>query len=166
MREAVLLTTSELVASVRAVPLSVTDVVSRDALSALASGLIRSAGSRWAGGPRGLLDGGGYGGRGGEDWRSRPFYVCNKSLIKLSKCAERLLRAVTVSECTSHPASIPCYSRPCYNLLAEPRPLTTIGLITHVSAVWSVVTQVFHQDTCPITTPVLIWHAGSDAGGY
>ncbi len=68
-----LLTTSELVAPIRAVPLSITDVVTRDTLSALACGLIRSAGSRWAGGPRGLLDGGGYGGRGGEDWRSRSF---------------------------------------------------------------------------------------------
>lgn len=46
------------------------------------------------------------------------------------------------------------------------KPLTTIDLITHVSAVWSVVTQVFHQDACPITTPVLIWHAGPDDGDY
>lgn len=53
----------------------------------------------------------------------------------------------------------------CYNLPAKLKPLTTIGLITHVSAVCSVVTQVFHQDTCPITTPVFIWHAGSDARG-
>lgn len=88
--EAGLLTTSELVAPVRAVPLSVADVVPWDTLSALACGLIRSAGSGWAGGPRGLLDGGGRGGRRGEDWRSWAFYVENKSLIKLSKCAERV----------------------------------------------------------------------------
>ncbi len=51
-------------------------------------------------------------------------------------------------------------------LAGQAEALTTVNLITHVSAVWSVVTQVFHQDTCPITTPVLIWHAGSDAGCY
>ena len=46
------------------------------------------------------------------------------------------------------------------------KPLTTVDLIAHVSAVRSIVTQVFHQDTCPVTTLVLIWHAGPDAGGY
>lgn len=71
LQKALLLTTSQLVAPVRAVPLSVTDVVSWDALSTLTCGLIRSAGSRWAGGLWGLLDGGGCGGRGGEDWRQR-----------------------------------------------------------------------------------------------
>lgn len=81
--KAALLTTTDLVASVRTVPLAVTDVVSRDTLTALACGLIRSAGSGWAGEPRGLLGGGGCGGRGGEDWRDRPFYFYNKSLIKL-----------------------------------------------------------------------------------
>lgn len=72
--KAKLLTASELVASVRAVPLSVTDVVPRDALAALARGLIGSAGSRWAGGQRGLLDGGGCGGWGCDDYRHL-FYV-------------------------------------------------------------------------------------------
>lgn len=48
-------------------------------------------------------------------------------------------------------------------LRAQPS-LTTIGLITHIWAVGSVVTQVFHEDTCPVTTPVLIRHAGSDFG--
>lgn len=64
--ESAVRTASELVASVRAVPLSVTDVVPGDTLSALAFGLIRPAGSRWAGG---LLDGGGCGFSGGGDWR-------------------------------------------------------------------------------------------------
>jgi len=73
MHKSVLRTASELVAAVRAVPLSVTDVVTGDTLSALACGLIRPAGSRWAGGPRGLLDGGGYGGRCGGGCRGRPF---------------------------------------------------------------------------------------------
>lgn len=72
--KAKLLTASELVASVRAVPLSVTDVVPWDALAALARGLIGSAGSRWAGGQRGLLDGGGCGGWGCDDYRHL-FYV-------------------------------------------------------------------------------------------
>lgn len=48
--------------------------------------------------------------------------------------------------------------------LRAQRSLTTIGLITHIWAVGSVVTQVFHEDTCPVTTPVLIRHAGSDFG--
>jgi len=42
------------------------------------------------------------------------------------------------------------------SLPVKRKQLTTIGLITQVSAVWSVVTQVFSQDTCPVTTPVLI----------
>ena len=72
--KAKLLTASELIASVWAVPLSVTDVVPRDALTALACGLIGSAGSRWAGGQRGLLDGGGCGGWGCDDYRHL-FYI-------------------------------------------------------------------------------------------
>lgn len=44
-------------------------------------------------------------------------------------------------------------------------PLTAIGLITHIWAVGSVVTQVFHEDTRPVTTPVLILHAVSDDAG-
>lgn len=48
--------------------------------------------------------------------------------------------------------------------LRAQRSLTTIGLITHIWAVGSVVTQVFHEDTCPVTTPVLILHAVSDFG--
>lgn len=72
MHKALLPTTSELVAPVRAVPLSVADVVSRDTLAALARGLIGSAGSGRAGRLWWLWwlsDGGGCGGRGGEDWR-------------------------------------------------------------------------------------------------
>lgn len=69
VHKALLPTTSELVAPVRAVPLSVADVVARDTLSALARGLIGSAGSRRDGGLWRLPDGGGCGGRGGEDWR-------------------------------------------------------------------------------------------------
>ena len=61
-----LLTTSDLIAAVGAVPLSVTQVVSRDALAVLAGGLVRPAGARRGGGPRALLDGGGDGGRGGR----------------------------------------------------------------------------------------------------
>lgn len=44
--------------------------------------------------------------------------------------------------------------------------LTTVGLITHVSAVRPVVTQVFHQDARSIATPVLIRHASSDHRRY
>ncbi len=74
MHKAVLLTASEFVTSVRTVPFSITDVVSWDALSTLACGLIHSAGSRRAGEPRGLLyGGGGCCGRGGEDWRNWSF---------------------------------------------------------------------------------------------
>ena len=62
----VLLTTSDLVAAVAAVPLSVTQVVSGDALSVLAGGLVRPAGARRGGGARVLLGGGGDGGRGGR----------------------------------------------------------------------------------------------------
>lgn len=84
------LTTSELVASIRTVSFSITNVVPGDTLSALTRGLICSAGSRWAGGPWGFLDGssgcggcGGCGGRGGEDWKQWS-YVYNR--FSISKC--------------------------------------------------------------------------------
>lgn len=57
-------TASELVTSVRAVLLAIADVVPRDALAVLAGGLVHPAGPR----EDGLLDKGGGGGRGCEDW--------------------------------------------------------------------------------------------------
>lgn len=65
-------TASGLVASVGAVRLAVTDVVSGDAFAALAGGLIHPAGSRVSG-DHGLLGRGGCGGRGREDWRRSLF---------------------------------------------------------------------------------------------
>lgn len=46
------------------------------------------------------------------------------------------------------------------------KPLTTVELITHVSTVQSVVTQVFFQDACFITTLELISHTRSSGRDY
>lgn len=84
-----LLTASKLVASIRAVLLPVADVVSRYTLSTLTRGLIRPAGSGWDGGTHWLLGCGDRGGgRGCGDWNNWPYWVGNKSSIKLVQTLE------------------------------------------------------------------------------
>lgn len=61
-----ILTTSELVAAIRAVPLSITQVVSGDTFPVLTGGLVHFAGPWGTRGAWGLLDGDGGGRSGGN----------------------------------------------------------------------------------------------------
>lgn len=92
MYRAALLTTSKLVASIWAVPLTVTDIVTRYTLSSLTCSLIHSAGSRLAGGTHYLLGCINCGGRGCDDRNNRPYWVWHNSFIRpMQRCTQVLI---------------------------------------------------------------------------